>query len=77
MSYHVCIDSSTNKKERESMEELKLYTVEEVMEILSISRRTLYNYIKSGSLKAVKIGRQWRIRLVDLKAFIENADTNT
>lgn len=59
------------------MEELKLYTVEEVMEILSISRRTLYNYIKSGSLKAVKIGRQWRIRLVDLKAFIENADTNT
>lgn len=43
------------------MDNLKLYTLDELAEILKVTRRTLYNYIKSGKLKAVKIGKYWRV----------------
>lgn len=52
-------------------EEIKLYTLLEAQDILKVTRRTLYNYIKSGKLSAVKIGREWRITHESLKAFIE------
>ncbi len=54
------------------MQDLTLYTVEEVKDILKISQRTLYNYIKSGKITAVKIGKYWRIRQSDLQQFIED-----
>ena len=38
------------------MEEIKVYTLTEAVDILKVTRRTLYNYIKSGQLKAVKMG---------------------
>lgn len=41
--------------------ELILYSPEDVAKILRVSRRSIYNYIKSGKLKAVKIGKEWRI----------------
>lgn len=53
------------------MADFILYTVEEVRNILKVTRRTLYNYIKSGDLKAVKIGKNWRIREQDLEIFLE------
>jgi len=46
------------------------YTVEEIAGILKVTERTLYNYIKSGVLKAVKIGKYWRIKHTDLENFI-------
>lgn len=54
------------------MEEFTLYSVEEVTEILKVTQRTLYNYIKSGSLKAIKVGKYWRVRHEDLREFINN-----
>lgn len=48
-----------------------LYTTNEVAEILKVNRRTIFRYIKSGKLKAVKIG-QWRIKQADLDNFINN-----
>ena len=56
------------------MKEIKLYTVEEVTEILKVTQRTLYNYIKRRSLKAIKIGKYWRIKVEDLEDFINNGD---
>lgn len=53
------------------MEDLILYTVNEVKDILKVTQRTLYNYIKSGDLKAVKIGKYWRVKKSDLEDFIE------
>jgi len=53
-----------------------LYTVKETKEILKVTQRTLYNYIKNGDLKAVKIGKYWRIRQSDLAEFIENGTSN-
>ena len=50
--------------------EIKVYDLLEVEEILKITRRTLYSYIKDGKIKAVKVGRVWRIRHEDLDAFL-------
>jgi excisionase family DNA binding protein len=58
------------KKEVRLMEDFKLYSVEEIAGILKVTERTLYNYIKSGVLKAVKIGKYWRIKHTDLENFI-------
>lgn len=41
------------------MEELKIYTVEQVAELLKVTRHTVYRYIKDGALKPVKKGKQW------------------
>lgn len=38
----------------------KLYTVEEVAELASVTGRTIRNYLKSGRLIGRKIGGQWR-----------------
>lgn len=48
-----------------------LYTTSEAAEILRVNRRTIFRYIKSGKLKAVKIG-QWRIKKEDLNKLLNN-----
>jgi excisionase family DNA binding protein len=53
------------------LETLKLYTVEEVAQILKVTERTLYNYIKGGYLKAIKIGKHWRVKHSDLQDFLQ------
>ena len=50
--------------------EIKVYTTEEVAEILQVTKRTVYNYIKAGTPKAVKIGKYWRITAKNLEQFI-------
>ena len=53
------------------MADFKLYTIDEIADILKVTQRTIYNYIKSGSLKAIKIGKYWRIRHEDLDHFLK------
>lgn len=43
----------------------KFYTVDEVAELLKVSRRTVLKLIYSKQIKAVKIGNRWRIPLQD------------
>ena len=38
----------------------KLYTTPEVMEIFGVTRLTVYRWIKSGKIEALKIGKDWR-----------------
>lgn len=52
------------------MNTIKVYTLEEVAKILQLTRRTLYSYIKDGKLKAVKIGKYWRVSEEILQQFI-------
>ena len=53
-------------------EELQaLMTTEQVLEILKVSRRTLYRYVEKGSLRTYKFGRDLRFKESDIKAFIE------
>ena len=39
----------------------KLHTLDEVAEDLRLTKRTLYTYVRGGVLKAVKIGKFWRV----------------
>ena len=62
------------------MTDIKVYTLDEVADILKVSRRTLYTYIKEGKLPAVKMGKYWRVSQDALEAFISTgtpvADAN-
>lgn len=53
------------------MEEIRVYTVDEARKILQVGRRTFYNYLKAGQIKAVKVGGEWRISHQALKEFTE------
>ena len=46
-----------------------MLSVEQVAEILKLHVRTIRNYVRSGTLKATRIGKQYRIALGDLEAF--------
>lgn len=57
------------------MNEIKVYTLDEVAEILKVSRRTLYAYVKDGKLPAVKMGKYWRVSQENLLAFVSTGTT--
>jgi excisionase family DNA binding protein len=50
------------------MEE-KLYSPDQVADLLGLHVRTVRGYVRDGSLKAVRIGKQYRIAHEDLEAF--------
>lgn len=49
---------------------LKLYDLKELSRILKVNRVTLRGYIEHGRLKAVKVGRSYRVNEEDLKEFL-------
>lgn len=52
------------------MKSNSFYTVEQVAELLQVHWQTVLNYIKSGKLEAVKLGRGYRISQEALDIFI-------
>jgi excisionase family DNA binding protein len=48
----------------------QLYSTEEVAEQLGLHVRTVRGYLRDGRLRAVRIGRQYRITREDLEAFV-------
>ena len=54
------------------MADIRVYTLDEVADIMKITKRTLYNYIKAGTLHAVKMGKYWRVSEESLQVFISN-----
>lgn len=44
--------------------------IKQVQEILGISERTAFRYIKSGELKGFKLGKEWKFEPSDIDAFI-------
>ncbi len=51
----------------------KLLTVQDVMDILRISRPTLYRMLKTGGLRPVRIGKRTLFDPVDIRGLIEEA----
>ena len=47
----------------------ELYSVEQVANRLGLHVRTIRNYVRDGRLKAVRIGKQYRIAREDLEEF--------
>lgn len=52
------------------MENNSFYTVEQVAELLQVHWQTVLNYIKSGKLDAVRLGKGYRIAKTALDKFI-------
>lgn len=50
-------------------------TVEQVSELLQVHWQTVLNYIKSGKIKAIKLGKGYRISKEDLNQFIKQNKT--
>lgn len=48
----------------------KVYTPEQVAEMLSITERTILIWLRAGKMRGVKVGRLWRIREQDLEEFL-------
>ncbi|MCQ3035860.1 MAG: helix-turn-helix domain-containing protein [Bacilli bacterium] len=49
-----------------------IYSINDLIEMFQFSRKTIRKYIKSGELRAVLIGNQYRIKKEDLDAFIDS-----
>lgn len=54
------------------MEE-RLFTFEEVADYCGVSVKTILRETQRGKLKAVKVGRQWRIKPEDLDEYLKTA----
>ena len=48
----------------------RLLTVAEVAEHMRVSNMTVYRLIKAGSLSAIRVGKNYRIRSRDLDAYL-------
>ena len=54
----------------------QLYSTEEVAEQLGLHVRTVRGYVRDGRLRAVRIGKQYRITRADLEAFVGSPVTD-
>ena len=54
-----------------------MMTLDDVIKELKVSRRTIYRWIKSGKLPALKINGVYRIREQDYFRFLDNASKDT
>lgn len=51
------------------------YTIEEVSQLLKVSKLTVYDLIKKDQLPAYRVGRQMRIDAIDLERYKSNSKT--
>lgn len=54
----------------------RLLTVAEVATVMRVSRMTVYRLIRRGQLKAIRVGRNYRVRQDDLNAYFESGSVS-
>lgn len=52
------------------------YTIEEVSQLLKVSKLTMYDIVKKGEIPVFRVGRQMRINVEDLNTYINSQKTN-
>jgi excisionase family DNA binding protein len=55
--------------------EARLLTVNEVADLLRVSRMTVYRMIKEGEMAAVRVGRGYRLREDDVDTYLSDRYT--
>ncbi len=60
-----------DETEKTLMQE-SFYTVEQIAQMLQMHPKTVQRYIREGKLRAVKVGKGWRVSGHDLSVFTEN-----
>lgn len=58
--------------DRLTAEQGRLYSLQEVADILRLNRQTLYNNIRKGNLQATKYGKEYRITEEQLQDILQN-----
>lgn len=59
----------------QSQARARFLTVNEVADLLRVSSMTVYRLIKGGDLRAVRVGKSFRLREDDVDAFISRQYT--
>lgn len=54
------------------MQELKYYTTDDVLELLKLNRRTLYNHIRAGKIKGHKVAGKWMFTEQQIRDYVES-----
>jgi excisionase family DNA binding protein len=52
----------------------KLLTVEDAAKALLVKPTTIREWLKSGKLRGVKMGRLWRVRESEIEAFLKGGE---
>lgn len=60
---------------QQSFREARFVTVNEVAQLMRVSKMTVYRLIAQGDLPAVRIGRTYRIREEDVHRYLESRYT--
>ena len=55
---------------REPFTEARLLTVNEVADLLRVSRMTIYRMIRQGDMAALRVGRNYRLREEDVHSYL-------
>ena len=55
-----------------TIENVTLYSVPELADMLNVTTVSIRNYIKQGHLKGQKMTGRWFVSEVDVQAFFEN-----
>ena len=55
----------------DNMTQDQYYSIEEVAKMLKVAYLTVYRWVQSGKLKAVKAGKQHRIERFELDRFMK------
>ena len=55
----------------QSMSDSRFLTVQEVADLMRVSSMTVYRLIKSGELRAVRVGRSFRVRESDVDDYLQ------
>lgn len=58
-----------------TIENKPFFTAQELADVLEMNVMTIYRYIKSGRLKAYKIGKEFRIDKVEFQNFLKKVST--
>lgn len=53
----------------------RFMTVREVAELTQVGEATVRQWIKDGTLRAIDVGREWRVIPRDLEAFLDRHAT--
>ena len=64
------------KRGEDMAKDIEVYTLKEIEELLQVTRRTIYNWIKGGKLKAFRIGKEWRVTKEALEEFTQTGTDN-
>lgn len=58
-----------------SVVDRRFMTLDEVREVLAISSTQAYSLVRSGKLRAIRVGErgQWRIENLELEAYIQRS----